>query len=306
MEFVALDPNKTVEDLLKMLQRLIGEDITIQTELTPEARTVRGDPGNIEQVIVNLFVNARDAMPNGGKIILKTENVVLKSEDCATMADARPGRFVRLSVSDTGTGMTHAVLQHIFEPFFTTKGAGKGTGLGLAVVYGIVKEHEGWVTVRSELGRGSTFQVYLPAVSGEPVREIRKETPMEGLQGRGERILLTEDEEGVRAFATRVLGGSGYAVFAAANAREALDLFARERGKFDVLFSDVVLPDGSGLQLCEDLLFRNPALRVLLSSGYLDDKSQLPIIRQRGFHFIQKPYAVHALLEAVKSTLAKR
>ncbi len=303
MEFTPLNIKKMIDDLLKMLERLIGEDITITTHLEPDIWTVRVDKGNIEQVIMNLVVNARDAMPEGGRINIKAENVILEEEDCKAIPESRPGRFVCLSVEDTGEGMDKETMRHIFEPFFSTKEVGKGTGLGLSVVYGIVKQHEGWINVESEVGRGSTFKVYLPVSSAKLEDETEEKISLAGLQGKGERILLVEDEEGVRKFATRVLGENGYVVFEAEDAKEALDIFKREEGNFHLIFCDVVLPDRSGLQLVEQLVSHTGELRVLMSSGYADQKSQWPVIRERGFQFLTKPYALRDLLRGIREAI---
>ncbi|MEC4684134.1 MAG: GAF domain-containing protein [Nitrospirota bacterium] len=303
MEFIHLNINRTIDDLLKMLNRLIGEDIAIRTYPEPDIWMVRADPGSIEQVIMNLAGNARDAMPDGGSLTIRTENVLLDEEYCKVILEARPGRFVCLSVEDTGAGMNKKTVQHIFEPFFTTKEAGKGTGLGLSVVYGIVKQHEGWINVSSKSGLGSTFRIYLPASSVKSEDEARKENPVQKLQGSGERILLVEDEEGVRGFASEALRGSGYVVIEAANVQEALEIFEREKGDFHLILSDVVLPDNSGLHLVDQLLSYKPDLQVLLSSGYTDQKSQWRLIRERKFRFLQKPYALGDLLQAVKEVM---
>lgn len=216
---------------------------------------------------------------------------------------ACPGRFVRLSVEDTGVGMDQDTMEHIFEPFFSAKEVGKGTGLGLSVVYGIVQEHRGWINVYSEPGRGTTFRIYLPASSVRSEEEIEETISLEALQGEGERILLVEDEEPVRVFARRVLRENGYEVVEASGVQEALEVFEREQGRVDLVFSDVVLPDQTGLQLVDQLLSRNPELRVLMSSGYTDGKSEWPVIRERGFRFVQKPYAVVDLLRAVREVI---
>ncbi len=303
MELTLLNINRTVDDLLKMLNRLIGEDIAINTNMETALWTVRADEGNIEQVIMNLVVNARDAMFHGGKLTIKTENVTLDEGSCKGIPEARPGKFVCLSVMDTGAGMDKEIIQHIFEPFFTTKEAGKGTGLGLSVVYGIIKQHEGWINVYSEDGQGSTFKVYLPA-SSIKLKDTTVETiPIQELQGSSERILLLEDEEGVRGFVTKTFRENGYVVFEAASAKKALDIFERENGRFHLVFSDIVLPDKSGLQLIDQLLSRKPGLPVLLSTSYTDAKSQWPVIRERGFKFLQKPYVLLDLLKTVREAI---
>jgi two-component system cell cycle sensor histidine kinase/response regulator CckA len=297
----SLDLNALVSDVGKMLHRIIGEDIELVNDLEPRLGRVKADPGQIEQIIMNLVVNARDAMPQGGRLTIKTENVILDEDYCQVFAEARPGEFVRLSVEDTGVGMDKKTLQHMFEPFFSTKE--DGTGLGLSVVYGIVKQHEGWVNVYSEPGQGSAFKVYLPAFAVEAEGKKVEAISLQELQGSGERILLVEDDEGVRKLTTRALGRNGYVVFEAARTQEALRVFEGEGGKFHLVFTDVVLPDGTGLQLIDQLLPRNPELRVLLSSGYTDRKSQWPLIRARGFRFLQKPYALAELLRAIREAI---
>jgi len=305
LERKVLDLNAVVTDMEKMLRRLIGEDIDLVTSLEPALAYVEADPGQIGQVIMNLVINARDAMPEGGKLIIKTENVSLDEEYCRAIPEARPGNFVCMSVEDSGIGMERETLRHLFEPFFTTKGNGRGTGLGLAVVYGIVKQHEGWINVYSRPGQGSTFRIYLPTFEMEPEQESEEPIVLQGLQGTGQRILLVEDEEGVRRFAAKVLSDNGYVVLEATSAREALALFVREKGKFHLVFSDVVLPDEPGLELVDQLLSRRPGLAVLLCSGYMDQKSQWPIIRERGFRFIQKPFALADLLRAVREAIER-
>jgi len=282
---------------------LIGEDIRINTELESDQWTVRADRGTVEQVIMNLAVNARDAMPGGGRLLINTENVELDKTQCEGMPEARPGRFLCLSFLDTGVGMDSKTVQHIFEPFFSTKGRGDGTGLGLSVVYGIIQQHDGWIVVDSEPGQGAVFKIYLPAVSAESKEEAERRRQQKDLQGSGERILVVEDEEGLRGVSERVLNKNGYVVFSAANALEALDVFERENGNVHLIFSDVVLPDKTGIELVDELLARNPDLRVLLSSGYTDQRSQWPVIQKRGYRFLQKPYMLPDLLQAVKEVL---
>ncbi len=298
-----LDLNRVVGDIEKMLRRLIGEDINLITDFGPELDPVKADRGQVEQVLMNLVINARDAMAGGGRITIKTENAAIDELYCKIYSYARPGRFVCLSVTDTGTGMDNETISHIFEPFFTTKKEGQGTGLGLSVIYGIVKQHEGWVNVYSEPGEGSVFRVYLTAspVSGEAGAE--EEISLKELRGSGERVLLVEDEKMLCEFASGVLRENGYTVFAAKNAEEALNLFEREKGDFHILFSDSVLPDKTGIELVDQLLSRKPGLKVLMTSGYLDKKSQWTIIQEKGFNFIHKPYTLTGLLQALKEAM---
>jgi len=298
-----LDLNIMISGTAKMLGRLIGEDIELETFLAAELAPVKVDPTQIEQIIINLAVNARDAMPQGGKLTLRTENVTLDEDFCRWMPESRPGKFVCLSIEDTGVGMDKEIIEHIFEPFFTTKEPGVGTGLGLSVVYGIVKQHEGWIDVYSKPGQGSTFKVYLPAFSVKLEDKTEERISLQEFQGRGERILLVEDEKGVLEFTKRVLGENGYTVSSATNAKEALDIFEKEKGRFYLVLSDVVLPDKSGLELVDELLKKNPELRILLCSGYTGKKSQWSIIRERGFRFLQKPYSLADLLRAIREAI---
>ena len=302
MEPVPMNPNDTISRLLKMLDRLIGEDIVIETNLEKELWNILGDEGNIEQVLMNLSVNARDAMPSGGKLFIKTENVTIDHEYCRGCKGGRPGRFVCLSVSDTGTGMDELTLDHIFEPFFTTKEPGKGTGLGLSVVFGIVELHKGWINVYSELGHGTTFKAYFPSSSAKPEQRSKEEVPITSLKGKGERIMVVEDQAEVRELAKEMLTTNGYSVFPVSTAKKAMELFEKENGKFDLVFSDVVLPDTTGILLVEELLKRGK-FRVIITSGYTDEKAHWDLIQEKKYRFLHKPYTMHALLLAVKEVL---
>lgn len=300
---IVLNMNSVILNMRPMLGHLIGEDIELVLQLADGLETVKVDPGNLEQVLMNLAVNARDAMPEGGRLTIRTENQTFRAGSIAPGAERRPGEFVCLSVIDTGTGMDAETLQRVFEPFFSTKELGKGTGLGLAVVYGIVKQHEGWIEAASQTGVGTTFRVYLPIfVPDRPGPEPQAaEAPAR--TGQGERILLVEDEQQVREFAASALTEAGYRVVKAATAREAEALLAGDPGKFDLLFSDVVLPDRTGLRLAEELKHRDPSLRILLSSGYADHRAQWPLIQSRGLPFLQKPYSLKDLLQIVREIL---
>lgn len=306
MEMVPVDLNATVENLLKMLGRIIGEHITIETDPAPGIWTVRADEGNLEQVIMNLVINARDAMPEGGTIVIRTANTVLDERMCRELPGVEPGRYVCMSIRDTGVGMDEETLRRIFEPFFTTKGVGKGTGLGLAVAYGIIKQHEGVIYVDSSPGNGAMFRVYLPAVNLKPRKGNGADAPgaCDNLKGNGERILLVEDNHEVRDFDARALRDNGYEVFEAADAAEALRVFEREKGDFSLLMSDIGLPDKNGLQLVEEVHALAPDMPVLLCSGYADNQSQWFLIREKGLPFLQKPFSAHDLLSAIRERLA--
>jgi CheY-like chemotaxis protein len=242
-------------------------------------------------------------MPGGGSLTVRTRNVTLSEKDSRKVPDSKPGQFVCLSVEDTGTGMDDTTAEHIFEPFFSTKEAGRGTGLGLSVVYGIVKQHEGWINVHSRPGEGTRFDVFFPALLRTADAESQEEAPAQSVRGRGERILLVEDENGVRDFAGLALRSSGYHVSEAASAEEAIAVFTKKQGRFDLVFSDVVLAGKSGVELAEEIKSLSPSTPVLLTSGYTDDRSQLVEIRKRDLAFLQKPYALGDLLLAVGDTI---
>jgi PAS domain S-box-containing protein len=303
-----LDLNQVVANTEKMLGRLLGEDIELQTQLAPALKRVKADPAQMDQFIMNLAVNARDAMPNGGRLTISTSNVEFAGQDKTVMHEVRRGPFVCLAISDTGIGMSPDVLAHIFEPFFTTKEVGKGTGLGLAVSYGIAKQNNGWINVYSQEGHGTTFKLYLPVYAGadEAVAAEVGADVSAALHGHGERILLVEDEPGVRTLAAQVLQSAGYTLCVCSSAQEALRACAREGGRFDLLFSDVVLPDGNGVELSAKILAQHPGLPVLLCSGYTDERSRWIAIEEKGFHFLQKPYPLAALLDAVRKVLDAR
>lgn len=306
MEFVTVDLTRLVTDLLKMLTRLIGEDIAIKTDLYPGILSIHADPGNIEQVIMNIVVNARDALPHGGTITIQTSKVDVGETYCTQYPFARQGSFVRLSISDTGTGIDEETLTHIFEPFFTTKGAGKGTGLGLAVVYGIVKTHKGWITVESSQGKGTTFEVFLPLVGGKEEAVDRDSKPdLSILEGRGQTILAVEDEENVRNFIEEALTNAGYLVLKAETAEEAHRILEKDAERVGLILSDVVLPDVSGIRLVDGLLSLKPGIPVIMSSGYTDERSHRTVILERGWAFLQKPYSVMTLLRTVRDVIAK-
>jgi len=298
-----IDINGLVANMDNMLRRIIGEDIALVTALAPELERVKVDPGQFEQVIMNVAVNARQAMHQGGTLTIKTKNVVVDEDYCEAFTYARPGPFVCLTIEDNGVGMDEETVEKIFDPFFTTKGVAEGTGLGLSVVYGIIKQHEGWINVYSEHGQGSTFLIYLPALSDAAKDEAVRKVSSQELKGRGERILMVEDEEAVLKFSARLLSQNGYTVFKAKSSQEAMDIFEKEKGDFHLVFSDVVLTDTTGIELADQLLAREPKLGILLSSGYTDERSQWSVIRERGYGFIQKPYNTANLLQAIKEAI---
>jgi two-component system, cell cycle sensor histidine kinase and response regulator CckA len=301
LEPKVLDLNVIVSDLEKMLRRLIGEDVQFTIVLALAISAVKVDAGQIEQVIINLAVNARDAMPQGGKLTIETRDAELDESYAKTHPEARGGRFVLVAISDTGCGMTPDVKARIFEPFYTTKGVGQGTGLGLAVVHGIVKQSGGNIDVYSEVGVGTTVRIYLPAVE-QPVASSAAhglELPSRG----SETILLVEDEESVRELATFVLQECGYTVMTAPEGLAALSLVASCREKIDLLLTDVVMPQMGGRKLAETLLAEHPELRVLFMSGYTDDAVVRHGVLQANANFLQKPFTPNSLAKKVREVL---
>ena len=295
---VDLDLNDLITNLVKMLERVIGEHVEIDVVPGAHLSTVRADPGQVEQVLVNLCVNARDAMPNGGAVTIRTENVTLDQDYCSAHPWAEPGRYVRLSVTDTGAGMDAETLAHAFDPFFTTKEVGKGTGLGLATVYGIVSQHDGLIHADSEPGEGSTFSVYLPVVD-RPVAEGTAKPAAEAPRG-SETILVAEDDEAVRKLTVRVLQQAGYDVLIAADGAEALQVFDERDGDVHLALLDVGMPKISGADLWRRIRDDRPNLRCLFSSGYAQRVAHAGL---EGMAFIQKPYGPGALLRKVRDVL---
>jgi CheY-like chemotaxis protein len=298
-----VDLNAIVGNMQKMLRRLIGEDIELITHLDPALGQVKTDPGQIEQVIMNLSVNARDAMPDGGQLVIETRNTVLDETYAQQHPEVRPGPYVRLRVRDTGTGMDRQTLEHLFEPFFTTKEPGKGTGLGLATVFGIVKQSGGDIRVQSALGHGTSFEIDLPRMDGSTLPSTLA-APASRLAQGSETILLVEDEDSVRALTRRVLESQGYTVLQASHAREALERFESHHGAIHLLVTDVIMPGGiSGRGLVERLRDRHAHLRVLYMSGYTDDVIGRYGIVDQETHFIQKPFQPTALARKVREVL---
>jgi two-component system, cell cycle sensor histidine kinase and response regulator CckA len=297
-----LDLNVVVGDIERMIRRLIGEDVLLTTRLAPGLGPVKADVGQIEQVITNLCVNARDAMPTGGKLTIETQNVILDDAYPRTHPGVQPGEYTLLAVSDTGTGMDKATKARIFEPFFTTKGPGKGTGLGLAVVFGVVKQFGGNVEVYTELGHGTTFKMYLPKVRGRV--SSGKSLPGVALMPRGtETVLLVEDEEAVRALARHILKGCGYTLLVAGDGREAVRLVEKYSGPIDLLISDVVMPHLGGRQLAERVAALRPGIKTLFLSGYTDDAVVRHGVLEAEFAFLQKPFTPSGLAVKVRQVL---
>ena len=297
-----LDLNAVATNLEPMLRRLIGEDLDLGIVPCPDLGRVQADPGQIEQVIMNLAINARDAMPRGGKLTIETANVELGEGDNRPQVPVRPGRYVLLAVSDTGCGMNAETQAHIFEPFFTTKEQGKGTGLGLATVYGIVKQSDGYIWVYSEPGFGTTFKIYLPRIDDVSTTAEPDEARSAPASGR-ETILLVEDEEAVRDLVRGVLEGRGYSVLLAQSGEEAVRLSGGHEGPIHLMVTDVVMPRMSGRELAERLASSRPAMKVLYISGYTDDAVVRHGVLSRGVAFLQKPFMPNALLRKVREVL---
>jgi len=298
-----LNLNAVMSDMDRMLRRMVGEDIEVSTVLAPDLWNVRADPGSFEQVITNLAVNARDAMPNGGKLTIETDNAEL-DDDYGTVHNASipAGEYVCIAVSDQGVGMDAATQRRIFEPFFTTKAVGKGTGLGLSTCYGIVKQAGGHIWVYSEVGRGTTFKVYLPRVVDAAVEPTREPRQTERLTGT-ERILVAEDDAGVRQLVTRVLTGLGYSVVATANGAEALAECHKPEQAFDLLLADVVMPEIGGIELAQSAIALRPGLKVLYMSGYTPNSMIHRGDLEPGAHLLQKPFTSELLGRRVREIL---
>jgi signal transduction histidine kinase len=298
--------NDTIRNFDRMLRRLIGEDIELILHLDPEVGEIRADPGHIEQVIMNLAVNARDAMPTGGKLIIETSRVFVDEQFPRMHPSIATGSYVMLTVSDTGTGMSPEVQSHLFEPFFTTKKQGKGTGLGLSTVYGIVKQSGGSIWVYSELGQGSTFKIFLPLidVTDEAAQERVPPAPPQVRRAVGvETILVAEDEPGVRRFIRQTLESNGYTVLESSSGREAVDLAREHSGQISLLLTDVVMPEMGGAELADEFALIRPGAPVLCMSGYTDRFWRQPRVAAS---YIQKPFTSAALLCQIRALLDPR
>ena len=298
-----LDLNESVSNMAKLLRRLIGEDIALVLCPHPALGRVKIDPGQVEQIIMNLAVNARDAMPGGGELTIETMNVELDGVDAHQPPSIEPGSYVMLGVSDTGRGMDADTQTRMFEPFFTTKGPGKGTGLGLATVYGIVMQSGGKIWVYSELDKGTTFKIYLPRIEGAAERLEPISAPNAALRG-SETILLVEDEEMVRALAQAILERSGYTVLAAKNVTDALRVAQEGPQAIHLLLTDTIMPGMNGPELAQHVLAIRPAIKVLYMSGYTDKAFTSTAAWEPGSAFLQKPFTLQTLGHKVREILA--
>jgi len=301
LEPKVLDLNEVVGDMSKMLRRMIGEDVELATHLASELGRVKADPGQIEQIIMNLVVNARDAMPSGGKLTIETTNVFLDDEYAREHLPTEPGQYVMLAISDAGMGMDAETQARIFEPFFTTKELGKGTGLGLSTVYGIVKQSDGFVWVYSEPGHGTTFKIYLPQVDAEETTEAKPVD--EAAQHGSETILLVEDDDVVRKLAQEILEAAGYDVLVADQGEEAIRLVVEHSQEIHLLLSDVVMPGASGKEIADRLIPLRPEMKVLFMSGYTDEAIVHHGVLDSGVKFIQKPFSPAALVRKIREVL---
>ncbi len=306
MKFMPVDINSLISNLLKMITRLINENISVQCTLCPDLYAARADASSLEQVILNLVINARDAMPDGGILEIATAN--MRCDDIAQVLNhrLRSGDFIRITVSDTGTGMDKETIEKLFDPFFTTKPIGKGTGLGMSISFGIMEQHGGWIDVESVPGKGSSFYVYIPAdLHPEEIAMDPRDTT-ENFRGDGERILVVEDQADVLSVTRRALEMNGYIIFTATNSGEALEVFKREQGDFDLVMTDIMLPDRSGFALAKALLSVKPGIKVLFSSGYSDHDAALPEMSAGRYYYIAKPYSLFELLRKIRDAIIDR
>ena len=299
---VPLDVNRLASELEKMLERIIGEDIDLTLKLAPDLGVIRADKSQLEQVIMNLVVNARDAMPTGGTLTIETSTRQVPAHGAVAPVGLAPGSYVRIAVTDTGTGMDRQTRERLFEPFFTTKAQGKGTGLGLSTAYGIVKQSGGEIAVESELNRGSTFEVYLPRIVAEAAPKPAARKPA-ARPASLETILVLEDEPALLKIAKRSLEAAGYTVLTAGSGAEALRVSADHRGEIHLLLTDVVLRGPPGTEIARALLQARPSLRVLLMSGYTDDAIVHRGALREGTHFLGKPFSSAELTKKVREVL---
>ncbi len=297
-----LDLNLIITDCVKMLRRLVGEDVELNASFSPSLGRAKIDPGLFDQALINLAVNARDAMAAGGKLTFETANIELDASYCLTHPSATPGRYVMVAVNDNGTGMSDEIKARMFEPFFTTKEPGKGTGLGLAMVYGFIKQSGGYIAVYSELNVGTTFKLYFPEVQ-EAVRTSKSHPNLKVMPHGTETILLVEDEDGVRALARHVLQTCGYTVLEASRGEEALRVAERYQGPIHLLLTDVVMPGMSGRLVAERMGALKPGIKTVFASGYTDDAVVRHGVLEAETHFLQKPYTTAAMTQKVRAAL---
>jgi PAS domain S-box-containing protein len=298
-----LDLNEVVLNMSKMLGRVLGEDISLELQYLPQPATIYADAGMIDQVLLNLVVNSRDAMPKGGSLRIAMQEAEVDAKHVLSHPEARPGRFLCLTVTDSGCGIAPENLPRIFEPFFTTKEMGRGTGLGLATVYGIIKQHHGWIEVETQLGHGTTLKVFLPAVS-QPPHPVEQSPASTAVRGGNETILVVEDEKPVRELVCSLLTGYGYNVVQAESGSKAVELWQQTRDRIDLLLTDLVMPDHmNGRELAERFWADRPGLKVIFTSGYTADIVGNDFTVLRGHNYLQKPYQPAKLAMAVRDCL---
>jgi two-component system, cell cycle sensor histidine kinase and response regulator CckA len=298
---VKLDVNKSISEMCGLLSSGMEANIEFKMILDPHLDVIQGDASQVDQVTMNLCLNARDAMPNGGRLIIETHNIQIDKEFCHRNSDGRPGRYVMLVISDTGTGMDAAIVDRLFEPFFTTKALGKGTGLGLATVYGIVKQHDGFLNVNSEVGKGTTFRVYFPSSTGH-ASQLQRDLATISVKGI-ETVLIAEDNEGIREVANSILTSHGYTTILAGDGQEALRLFRRDPTGIDIVILDVAMPGLSGTEAFSQMSVLRPDLPVVFTSGHTSESVSLNTNIAAGAAFLQKPYSLRALSQTVRRTL---
>lgn len=296
--------NLLIEEEMNFLGKVLGEHIELKTRFAPDLRVTKADPTQIQQVVMNLFLNARDAMPNGGEIRIETRNVEIKEAIAAGGTQLLPGSYVLLTVADDGLGMDAATLEHLFEPFFTTKDLGKGTGLGLATVYGIVRQHGGLILVDSHPGKGATFQVYFPAQHG--VHEPSTSDVGEQLLRGSETILLIEDHDGLRETVQEMLGNLGYRIIPASDGQKAVDLFKEHSGRIDLVITDVALPIQNGIDAYMEISTMRPETRVVFTSGFAPKSADMNALLEKGAKFLQKPYNLSKLSRVIRDALDRK
>jgi len=291
--------NNEVLDIKKMLSRIIDENIHLEIDLENNLNSIYIDPVQVEQIILNLTINSRDAMPDGGTLIIKTQNVKYSQEEALRFKNAFAGEFVQLTITDNGTGIADESIDNIFEPFFTTKEVGKGTGLGLSVVYYIIQQQNGWISVESEFEKGTTIDLFFPAVKNIEYKKNEERKPIEEFNGNGENILVVEDQEEVRKFTVTALTKYGYQVDQASTVFDALKFYNKDDKKYDLILSDIKLPDKTGLDLIEEIINKSETQKFLLSSGYSEKELLWDKIVEQNYPFLPKPYSLYELLEKV-------
>ena len=298
-----IDLNESITQMTKMLHRILGEDIGMHFEFASQPLLIHADPGMMDQVLMNLAVNSRDAMPGGGELIIETSAVEFDEFAVSQSPEARMGSFVCLSVSDNGCGIPAAILPQIFEPFFTTKDVGKGTGLGLATVFGIVQQHRGWIDVYSEVGQGTTFRIYLPRLEKFSTLKPAQST-LETVSSGNETILVVEDEAPLRLILCTALERCGYRIHQAASGLAALEVWREHKNKISLLLTDMVMPHGmNGHDLATRLTAEKPSLKVIYCSGYVADAAGQDLSLNEGLNFLQKPFNLQNLTQTVRDSL---